>query len=314
VVIPTYGGRSPDLLRRTLESLEHEILPASLDKIIVAENGPKSGAESLCQEHHARLPLVYLYSDVAGASHARNLGASHATSDLIIFFDDDIRLSGNTLEAYSAAFREHGLGHFYGGPVRIDFEVAPDPTLLEFLPDSVRGFSLPMSEPGPADVSARFLGANHAVPKNALVGISGFDAHGAAGVNNGGIGEETRLQDRLLQFGINGLYVPNAIVWHHVPSNACDFQWLKQRYTRYGVTEATLEAARRSSVRAILGVPMWLLRAIAEAVMRQLWLALSGAPRSAQIANSLNTYRLLGQIRGYFTAGAKAVRGQRSCD
>ena len=299
VVIPTFGMRSTTLLRRTLTSLSQEQRPAGFKEVIVVENGPRSDAQAVCAEFAASLAPIYLYSPVTGVSQARNLGARHAQGDMLIFLDNDIRLSGTSLVAYASAFASHGIECFFGGPVHTDYETPPAPELLAFMPESVRGFALALKQTQTVAPSQRFLGANHAIPKWAFDRLAGFDYPGAAGSNDGGIGEETRLQDHLVQIGLQGVYVPEAAVWHFVPAYGCDLAWLEQRYTRYGRTEAILALAAGPAARGFLGVPLWLARARIENLLLRLHLTIRRAPRAARIAAALDAHRLAGKMSGY---------------
>ena len=299
VVIPTFGVRSTTLLRRTLTSLSQEQRPPGLRGVFVVENGPRADAQAVCAEFAEGLRPVYLYSPITGVSHARNLGARHAKGEMLLFLDNDIRLSGTTLAAYASAFANFGTGCFFGGPVHIDYETAPAPELLPFMPDSVRGFALAPRQAQAVASNQRFLGANHAMPKWAFDRLDGFDLQGATGSNDGGIGEETRLQDRLFQIGLQGIYVPQAAVWHFVPAHACDLAWLKQRYVRYGKTEALLALAAEPVAPALLGVPRWLVRACIENLLLRLRLALCRAPRAAGIGAALDAQRLAGKVSVY---------------
>lgn len=299
VVIPTFGARSSTLLRRTLASLSQEQRPPGLRDVLVVENGPPADAQAVCAEFAESLRPAYLYSPVTGVSQARNLGARHARGDMLIFLDNDLRLPGTTLAAYASAFANHGTGCFFGGPVYIDYETVPAPELLAFMPESVRGFALAHKQTQKVAPDQRFLGANHAVPKWAFDRLGGFDAQGAAGSNDGGIGEETRLQDRLVQMGLPAVYVPGAAVWHFVPALGCDLAWLKRRYMRYGKTEALLAVADGPAAPALLGVPRWLARAWIENLLLRLRLALCRAPRAARIGAALDAQRLAGKISGY---------------
>ena len=302
VIIPSFGGRSSGLLRRTLGSLAAATIPAGLMEVIVVENGPRGDAVIVCADFPLQLPMFFMYSPVASLSGARNTGAQRATGEVLIFFDDDIRLSRETLAAYSSAFDQYGTGYFFGGPTDIDYESPPDSDLLPFLPFSARGFQLSEQSLGLMDRAHRFLGANHAVPKHAFLDTMGNDSLAAVGHNAGGVGEETRLQDRLLAMGIDAIYVPDAMIWHYVPSASCNLAWLKTRYFRYGYTDAVLEAQRGPISRGIYGVPLWAIRERVEHALHRLRMALTRAPLERRIEAALRGKRLAGRIAGFMLA------------
>ena len=148
----------PDLLRRTLDSIACVEHPGGLERIYVIENGPRAGADTVCKDYLGRLPLVYIYEETPGLSNARNVGATHATSPILLFIDDDIRMLRDTLSSYDDAFQRHGPTCFFGGPLTPDYETQPEPFLVEFLPCSAKGPSLGEKE---IDVGQPlFLGGN----------------------------------------------------------------------------------------------------------------------------------------------------------
>lgn len=296
IIIPTLGSEAAFLLNRTLISIAEAFRPQSLIEILVVENGHAGKAKSICDELGDLLPITYLYSKDKGASPARNLGARESKGDILLFFDDDIRLGKNTLEAYDQTFQLYGTQFFFGGPVAIDYESKPDPDLIPFLPDSARGFSFGNQNTLIETSRKLFLGANHAIPRWAIEKEKGYDNLGTIGKNCGFIGEETRLQEKLLQAGLKGFYIANATVWHFVPKDSCNEQWLLDRYYRRGLTEGSISS---DPSRRFMGVPAWIWRSQIENTLRHWKLILSGSSRSQHLAISLESKRLQGLIDSY---------------
>ena len=102
-----------------------------------------------------------------------------------------------------------------------------------------------------------------------------------------------------MQIGVPGVYVPGAAVWYFVSEFGCDLAWLKQRYRRYGKTEALSALADGPAAPALLGVPRWLARAWIENLLLRLRLAPCRAPRAARIGATLDAQRLAGKVSGY---------------
>ncbi len=59
-----------DLLDRTLKSLAECGIPSNLEKVIVAENGTKSGADQVVKKYVDRLPLTYQFTEKPNKSNA----------------------------------------------------------------------------------------------------------------------------------------------------------------------------------------------------------------------------------------------------
>ena len=253
IVIPTF--QRPDLLRRILSSIETAERPACLAEIVVVENGGRAGADDVCTEFSARLPIAYIYEAAPGLSNARNIGAGHCSGDMLLFFDDDIRVCPETLTAYATAFQRHGKSAFYGGPLIPDYETQPEEWLTEFLPPSSRGFSLGEDErviPEPC-----LLGGNFAVPREPFEQLEGFDPVSATGAEGGGTGEEKRLQAQLIEKGLSGLFIPGALVGHFVPPDRCSPPFIRRRRWRRGYGFGQLYAREGRPHKTFLGVPYW---------------------------------------------------------
>ena len=293
VVIPTY--KRTDLLNRLLESIEKELLPPSFKGVWVVENGEKYGAEELCSLWKKRLPLHYLYTETPGPSYARNLGAESANTDFVIFLDDDVRLSGKTINSYNREMQNYGPDYFYGGPLRIDYEKKPEDWMLPYFPWSVKGQDLGNKIMQVEE--AVFLGANHAVPVKYFLKVGGFDSMCPVG-EEGPLGEETRLQRELLAAGMKGVYVPDAEVWHFVPKERCDKAWLFDRQIRKGMTKGLHQSGNIGSGKSTMVIPIWFYKIYFMGLMKFVMSRFLINPES-RFKAEYYLYELKGIIRGY---------------
>lgn len=263
IVIPSYGR--PDLLTRTLDSIVEATWPTGFGALRVVENGPRGEIETVVSQYADQIPLQYLNEPKLGLSAARNAGFAHCDEDIIIFFDNDVRVERDALLAYRRAFDEHGTACFYGGAVLADYVTAPHEWLLSSLPPSAKGFDLGEEDcvlDGPW-----LIGPSMAFPRGLLYPAGGFDPIGATGPS-GGLGEETRLQLRLMEAGYTGRYVAGARVWHYVPPENCSPEWALKRAYRRGLTDGQLTYGR--------GIERWMVRRSAELLMQLGWARLRG--------------------------------------
>lgn len=99
VIIPTYKGES--VILKCLNSLFEQTISKELYEVIVIINGEKDATERLVYEFIEKKNMTnvkVIYSDIASASEARNLGIKSANREYTIFLDDDDYLSNNFLE------------------------------------------------------------------------------------------------------------------------------------------------------------------------------------------------------------------------
>jgi glycosyltransferase involved in cell wall biosynthesis len=88
IVIPTYNGghKIVNLLKR-LQTQDYKLF-----EVIVVIDGSTDNTAALLSQFQGQSPfaLQVLETENKGRSHARNLGASKAVADLLVFFDDDM--------------------------------------------------------------------------------------------------------------------------------------------------------------------------------------------------------------------------------
>jgi glycosyltransferase involved in cell wall biosynthesis len=96
VIIPTYNRK--DSLLRTLDSLKQQSLPVDQFTVIVVDDGSTDDTHSITGLQFP-FSLRYLRQKNQGATTARNYGAKLSQSEILVFIDDDMTVSPQTLEA-----------------------------------------------------------------------------------------------------------------------------------------------------------------------------------------------------------------------
>jgi len=310
VVIATYD-RSP-LLRRTLESLAAADRPESFQRVIVVENGSDAGARQVCEQVADQIPCQYIHRAEAGKSRALQYVMEQLGSGFAFFTDDDVRVTPNLLTAYAEAAAREGPDAIIGGPLRIDYEGDPPPDwLVDFLPPSARGWE--PAGPDKLTAESRFLGANYGASIERILQVGGFNAVIGPGAMHAGtlgnpVGQETDIQNRLIDAGGRMVHLPNVVVWHWVPRDRCSPRWALHRAYRLRLGDA-LRQPRTFDGPLLCGIPKWAWRR---------WLALGA---SAFVANFIVDAKCrfavkiaFAKWRGYM-AGMKqrlAMEAQRS--
>lgn len=290
VIIPTHGR--PDLLERTLDSLAQGAFPPSLKCIRVVENGGKHGAEECVRKFRDKLDLEYLFYPRGNKSAALNHAMQDLGDELVVFFDDDVRIAPETLGAYAECLAQRDERKFFGGPFGCDYDVPPADWLLEFLPVSARGW---VSDDGRAFGRDRtFFGCNWAAFATDIKALGGFDARVGPGGEIGATGQETDMQVRLRAAGFQPHYVAGAMVWHYVPESRCSPEWAIGRIHRQSIYSGFNSPP---FPRTLLGVPPWILRRLLRRTGVYLKTCISQDPESRFKARFSLT-ETLGEIRG----------------
>ncbi|MDQ8954035.1 glycosyltransferase [Acinetobacter rudis] len=99
VIIPSYKG--DETILDTLNSIKQQkSINLDLVEVVCVINGPVSKTERVLKKFikdNPQINLKMLYSDIASASQARNVGINNATKEFLIFLDDDDTITENYL-------------------------------------------------------------------------------------------------------------------------------------------------------------------------------------------------------------------------
>jgi GT2 family glycosyltransferase len=253
-LIATRSG-SQDL-EETLHSLASCDQPPGYIATIVVENGGPPINKDRILSFDKLLNVRYIHVPEAGLSNARNKGLQHVDGGLIFFTDDDVRFHRGVLTGYYDAGQIHGPGHYFGGPLGVDYEVPPDDWLREYLPLSAKGWQ---PEQEIHDSFSGFLGANWAAYLSDLSQVDRFDTNRGLGSDSGSTGEETDMQQRLADSGCKAIYVDEAEVTHLVPHEKSTPQWILKRAYQHGIKDGIRYQDEHSHTSFL--PPFWLLKA-----------------------------------------------------
>ncbi len=237
IIIPTY--KRPESLVRTLNSLQEQTLPEF--EVIVVDNAASLEIEKLLKEFNttARIPIRYLPEPKLGVHNARHAGARIAQKPLLVFTDDDATFEANWLESYHNKFIEHPEMVAAGGPVRPKWDGEPPQWLIKFIEEakqfrSLLSFMEPFKE-FRLSTQLYFFSVNMAIRRDILFKVGGFnpEAFGKIWLGDG----ETGLHKKLTEQGMLIGYIPEAIVYHHIPVNRMNVNYLCLRMANEGACE-----------------------------------------------------------------------------
>jgi glycosyltransferase involved in cell wall biosynthesis len=96
IIIPTYNRK--DSLLRTLDSIGNQTFPADCFEVIVVDDGSTDDIQAIASQPYP-FNLRYVRQKNQGATAARNHGAKISNSEILVFVDDDVTISPQTLDA-----------------------------------------------------------------------------------------------------------------------------------------------------------------------------------------------------------------------
>jgi glycosyltransferase involved in cell wall biosynthesis len=193
-------------------------------EVIVIDNGSTDGTQALLAEwcrHDSRFRTAC--EQQPGLSRGKNAGIAMARAPLLLFTDDDMRVSPDWVESYRNLFARHGSEvTLAGGPVN------PIPHDLGAWPDWLAQGAL--VDAGLLDYhDERTLnrfeyvwGGNMAVPKLVFEQLgfwsesAGLQADQRVTRKESEFFEDTEFQDRIRKTGGSSWFCPGAVVYHRV--------------------------------------------------------------------------------------------------
>lgn len=237
LIVPTY--RRPTDLLRCLASVQEQRLQAF--ELIVVDNAADADLERSVAEFNAaaRVAAKYVPEADLGLHNARHAGVRAATGDVLVFTDDDATFDPDWLAAYVRAFDAHPHMAAAGGPARPVWEVPPPDWLPAYMQTQPTMFPiLSLLEPYREFRLSRdgyFFGVNMAIRRDVLLEVGGFnpDSFGSAWLGDG----ETGLNRKLWQRGLLVGYLPDAIVYHHVPAERLTLEYFRRREANDGACD-----------------------------------------------------------------------------
>ena len=200
IVIPTYQrGMLALTLAKQIRQFDKKIEIIIVDQ----ENG-----RPLLPTETDKLDVRYFNLASANTSVAKNMGIREAKGDIIIFFDDDVEITRQTIGAHLGAYRDKGVIGV-SGRVIIDGEKIPPQTAVDTGKTNLLGTKFLYRFWSTKEQTIDFVyGCNMSFRKSILKKIGGFDEKFPK------IFEEVDLSKRAKKYG-RILFLPEAIAYHH---------------------------------------------------------------------------------------------------
>ena len=125
VVIPTHGRR--ESLFRLLRSIELQTIKKSDLEVLVVFNLADAKLKTEIHERFRKgLNCTVLVSGKLGVNYARHMGGNHALGKVLVYLDDDCRLSDpHYLETVIQLHKQHPVAAAIGGPYSLPAGAGP---------------------------------------------------------------------------------------------------------------------------------------------------------------------------------------------
>lgn len=217
IVISTYNNAVS--LIRTLQSVVKQDADKSLWECVVVNNASTDDTESRFEafaNEYKEVNLRMVNESQQGLSYARNRGVKESKGAFVAFIDDDETINEGFVSAYLEAFHEYGA-FAAAGRVVACYETAR-PKWMSYYTEKM--IANPMDLGNKIATIVREVvpaGGNMAFNREVFTLYGGFNTSlGRKGKELLG-GEENEFFSRIRNLGERIFYVPNAVVYHHIP-------------------------------------------------------------------------------------------------
>ncbi len=258
VILPTYNRQ--DLLPLALNSLFAAEVPAGLEvSVTVVDNNSTDGTRQVIESFQQRFGdrIRYCFERLQGRSHALNAGIAATTGDLVGVIDDDEEIERNWFTVAFEAFKNSELD-FIGGPYVPRWSIPPP----DWMPREYGGVvgwvdGGDKAVPFDRNYPGILMGGN-AVFKRAVLEKVGRYTTWLGRTDKGLLtGEDEELYGRLLAHGAKGMYLPNLIIYHHVPTERVTKSYFRRWCFWRGVSLGLLDRTRKLPCAYLFGIPRW---------------------------------------------------------
>jgi GT2 family glycosyltransferase len=309
VIICTWNRAA--LLDESLATIASMDVPADLRwEVVVVDNNSSDETPQVVERRARTFPTIlrYILEPRQGKSWAMNAGLNAASSPVVVFADDDIRVARGWLAAACAAFREHPDIAYVGGPVTPIWDGAC-PRWFAQTGKALWGTVAILdygSEPFVFEERRKIpLGANFAIRRLMVQQIGGFDP--SLGRNAGSVllGQELpEFFARSRSAGFRGRYLPEMSVEHHVPARRLRADYARRWWYGKGVSRARMERLHPvtelgldlRTVPTIAGIPRFLFGMALREAMR--WCAaLVRGDTGRRLVAETQLWYIAGQLR-----------------
>lgn len=272
-------------------------------EVLLVDNNSSDHTKQFTLDYAAQadFKLRYSFESQQGLSHARNHGVNDSTGRILIFIDDDIRVSKNWLQSIVNAFNTQQCDAV-GGRIHIE-SPAKLPKWITLDMYGFLGHQDFGNEPRSMDGYKEFpFGGNMAIKRAVFEKIGLFDT--SMGRKGTGLkkeelfkGEETDFFHRLADVGGRFYYQPEALVLHKILAHQLKPKFFLTLHNNAGQLESRRDASTYR--RTILGIPMFIFPQFVRATVKYIELCVTKGPNFSFRQLMTVTY-FLGLMEGYY--------------
>jgi len=235
-----------------LDSLVSQSIGTNAFEVVVIDNGSTDGTRDIVETYEGSLRLSYMSEPEPGLHIGRHAGAQAASSDILVFADDDIMAGARWIESIVESFSHPDVALVGGNNLPL-FDQNPPDWLSRWWESPVgRGRALSYLSildfgGGLFDISPYYVwGCNFAVRRQVLLRAGGFhpDAFPKERLRWRGDGE-THVSRWVVKNGLRAVFNSGASVHHRVPRSRMTPDYFSERAYAQGISDSYTDIRAR---------------------------------------------------------------------
>ena len=257
-------------LDKTIASVMKQDTHGNKIEYIVVDNNSSDNTKETVEKHigsNPNIDLRYVFEEKQGCNFARNRGIEESCGEYIIFFDDDILLEKNCINAYIEAFKKYADAVAFGGRIKLQSPSYDLPPWLVTKGPYLRSMIVVARDLGKHDSQQDFSGYTP-VTMNMAVKRSLFEKIGCFRTDLGLCGKKLipgadyEFSLRIAEQFDSWTYTANALVYHPIKKVQAQKSYFRKRL--FGVGRVTYRLHKFESQKRIFGLPVYFLIWIAK--------------------------------------------------
>lgn len=216
-------------------------------ELLLIDNNSNDDTQAIAAAFSMPFEYRILREGQQGLANARNCALANFSGDAILFFDDDVSITQQSLDTYLDVLEKGLGGDFFGGPIRVDWQ-GPAPKWLKSDDLSLLAGLFGQYEPAKenADYDGSIFdpyGANFMLMRNTVDQVGLFNPKLGVSGDEIGRGEETEYFVRARQMGLRGQYLAAAGIGHRFQKERVTIPYLY----RYGLEKGRAQVRSSSN-------------------------------------------------------------------
>ncbi|MDR3326573.1 MAG: glycosyltransferase [Prevotellaceae bacterium] len=255
IIICTYNRDK--YIYNVLKSIADNDFSTENYEIVLVNNNSTDSTKAECScfaQDYSGIQFRYFEERNQGLSYARNRGIEEAQGDILVYVDDDATVNAKYLQTYSCFFEKNPEAMAAGGAIIPVYETEEPKWFSHYIKVLLTGY-LYHGEKIKKFTKGKFPGGGNAAYRKKVFYTTGLFNVNLGRRGNSLVGaEEKDIFDKMTNAGMKFYYLPDAILYHIIPSSKLSKYYFNRLTYSIGQSERlrTLELSKTKYLKRLL--------------------------------------------------------------